>query len=61
MTYWHNLNCDYQTTTIACPPGSHGNEFLKVLGGAAFYPFDGGNLRTDLKVDGGTMVFEPAT
>lgn len=47
-------------TTDACPPDSRGDQFLKLLGGAARYFFQDGQLYIDLFADGGTMAFAPA-
>jgi pimeloyl-ACP methyl ester carboxylesterase/heat shock protein HslJ len=45
-------------TEDACPPDSRGDQFLKLLGGAAIYFFQDGRLFIDLMADGGTMVFD---
>jgi hypothetical protein len=42
-----------------CPPESRSDEFIKDLDAAAIYFFKDSNLFLDLKVDGGTMKFEP--
>lgn len=47
-------------TETTCPPESRGDQFLKLLGGAARYFFRDGQLYIDLFADGGTMVFAPA-
>ena len=47
-------------TAAACPPDSRSDQFVKLLGGAALYFFEDGNLHIDLFADGGTMVFSPA-
>gem|GEM_PF-554133 len=47
-------------TTDACPPESRGDQFLKLLGGAARYFFRDGQLNIDLFADGGTLAFAPA-
>ena len=47
-------------TAAACPPESRSDQFVKLLGSAALYFFQDGNLYIDLFADGGTMVFAPA-
>ena len=47
-------------TMAACPPESRSNQFVELLGGAALYFFEDGQLFIDLMADGGTMVFAPA-
>ena len=47
-------------TAAACPPDSRSDQFVMLLGGAALYFFEDGNLHIDLFADGGTMVFSPA-
>jgi D-alanyl-D-alanine carboxypeptidase len=47
-------------TMAACPPGSRGEQFVTLLGGAARYFFRDGKLFIDLMADGGTMAFAPA-
>ena len=47
-------------TLAACPPESHSDDFVKYLGAAAVFFFDGGNLHIDLMADGGTLTFAPA-
>ncbi len=46
-------------TRAMCPPDSLSDEYVKNLGEVAIYFFKDGNLFLDLKVDGGTMEFEP--
>jgi heat shock protein HslJ len=46
-------------TMAACPPQSRGDQFVQLLGGAAIYFFEDGNLDIDLMADGGTMEFSP--
>jgi heat shock protein HslJ len=46
-------------TLAACPPGSRSDDFIKYLGFAAGYFFEGGDLFIDLYADGGTMKFSP--
>ncbi len=41
-------------TMAACPPQSHSDQFVKLLGAAARYFFADGNLFIDLMADGGT-------
>ena len=48
-------------TMAACPPESRSDQFVQLLGGAALYFFEDGNLYIDLMADGGTMVFAPAS
>lgn len=48
-------------TLAACPPESRSDQFIQLLGGAAIYFFEGGNLFIDLMADGGTMAFAPAS
>ena len=45
------------TTLAACGPDSLGDRFLKELGAAAIYFFDGDDLMIDLFADSGTMRF----
>ncbi|NTU78911.1 MAG: META domain-containing protein, partial [Chloroflexales bacterium] len=47
------------TTLAACGDDSRGDAFLRLLGGAALYTFDGDNLRIELLADGGTLTFAP--
>ena len=47
-------------TAVACPSDSRSDQFVQLLGGAALYYFQDGNLYIDLFADGGTMVFSPA-
>ena len=47
-------------TAAACPPDSRSDQFVKLLGGAALYFFQDGNLHIDLFADSGTMVFASA-
>ena len=47
-------------TAAACPPDSRSDQFVRLLGGAALYFFQDGNLHIDLFADAGTMVFSPA-
>jgi len=47
-------------TAAACPPDSRSDQFVRLLGGAALYFFQDGNLHIDLFADSGTMVFSPA-
>ena len=46
-------------TKAACPPGSRGEQFTRLLGGAALYFIEDGNLYIDLMADGGTFTFAP--
>lgn len=46
-------------TMAACPEGSRSDQFVQLLGGAAIYFFEDGNLFIDLMADGGTMTFSP--
>jgi len=46
-------------TMAACPPESRSDDFVKYLGSAAIYFFDGNDLFVDLMADGGTMRFSP--
>jgi D-alanyl-D-alanine carboxypeptidase len=48
-------------TMAACPEGSRSDQFVQLLGGAAIYFFEGGNLFIDLMADGGTLSFSPAS
>jgi heat shock protein HslJ len=48
------------TTMAACPPPSRGEQFVKLLGGAARYFFKDGKLFIDLMADGGTFMLAPA-
>jgi heat shock protein HslJ len=48
------------TTMAACPAGSRGDQFVRLLGGAAIYFFKDGELYIDLFADGGTMALAPA-
>jgi len=47
------------TTMAACPAGSRGDQFVRLLGGAAVYFFKDGKLYIDLFADSGTLAFEP--
>ena len=47
-------------TLAECGPGSRGDQFVRLLGGAAKYFFRDGKLYIDLFADGGTMIFAPA-
>jgi heat shock protein HslJ len=47
-------------TKALCPPESRSDEFVAILGDAASYKFENGNLLIDLKVDGGTLTFTKA-
>ncbi|MEZ4640517.1 MAG: META domain-containing protein [Caldilineaceae bacterium] len=47
-------------TRAMCPPDSRSDQFVRLLGGAAIYFFDGDNLLIDLFADGGTLTFAPA-
>ena len=47
-------------TMAACPPDSHSDQFVTLLGSAARYFFDDAQLFIDLFADGGTMAFAPA-
>jgi heat shock protein HslJ/predicted transcriptional regulator len=47
-------------TLAACLPESRSDQFVTLLGGAARYFFQDGQLFVDLMADGGTMVFAPA-
>jgi C-terminal processing protease CtpA/Prc len=47
-------------TETTCPPESRGAQFLKLLGGAARFFFQDGQLYIDLFADGGAMAFAPA-
>lgn len=49
------------TTAAACPPDSRSDQFVRLLGGAARYFFQDGQLFIDLFADGGTMAFAPAS
>ena len=56
-----SLNIEVGPDTLAaCPPESRSDQFLKLLGGAAIYFFQDGNLHIDLFADSGTLVFAPA-
>jgi len=48
-------------TMAACPPESRSDQFVQLLGGAALYFFEDGNLFIDLMADGGTMEFGVAS
>jgi heat shock protein HslJ len=49
------------STLAACPPDSLDKEFLRDLEGAASYAFgDAGALQIGIKLDSGTMTFEPS-
>jgi len=48
------------TTMAACPAGSRGEQFVKLLSGAAKYFFADGKLFIDLFADGGTLRLDPA-
>ncbi len=48
-------------TMAACPPESRSDQFVQLLGGAAVYFFEDGNLYIDLLADGGTLAFSPAS
>ena len=61
VTVDSSLNIEVGPETLAaCPPKSRSDQFLKLLGGAAIYSFQDGNLHIDLFADGGTLVFAPA-
>lgn len=47
-------------TMALCPPNSRSEQFVKLLGGAALYFFQDGELYIDLMADGGTLRFAPA-
>lgn len=47
-------------TKAACPSDSHSDDFVKYLGYAAIYFYDGGHLFIDLMADGGTLEFSPS-
>jgi heat shock protein HslJ len=47
-------------TLAMCPPESRSDDFIKYLGFAAIYFFEGSDLYIDLMADGGTMKFSPA-
>lgn len=47
-------------TMAACPPESRSDQFVNLLGGAAKFFFEEGNLYIDLMADGGTLQFSPA-
>ncbi len=47
-------------TMAACPEDSRSDQFVQLLGGAAIYFFEDGDLFIDLMADGGTMVFSPS-
>jgi heat shock protein HslJ len=47
-------------TMAACPEGSRSDQFVQLLGGAAIYFFEDGNLFIDLMADGGTIRFQPS-
>jgi heat shock protein HslJ len=56
-----SLSISIGTATLAaCGPGSRGDQFVTLLGGAAKYSFRDGKLTIDLFADRGTMVFAPA-
>jgi heat shock protein HslJ len=44
-------------TMAACPPGSHSDQFVELLGSAAGYFVRSGTLYIELVDDGGTMLF----
>lgn len=46
-------------TMAACPEGSRSDDYIKYLGFAAGYFFEGSDLFIDLYADGGTMKFSP--
>lgn len=48
------------STLALCPGESRSEQFLSLLGGAAIFFFEDGNLFIDLMADGGTMEFSPA-
>lgn len=47
-------------TMAACPPDSRSDQFVALLGGAARYFFEDGQLLIDLMADGGTLSFASA-
>lgn len=47
-------------TAAACPEGSRSDQFVALLGSAARYFFQDGQLFIDLLADGGTLAFAPA-
>jgi heat shock protein HslJ len=48
------------TTSVACPPGSIGDDFVQGLINAAIYFLQDGDLFLDIRYDTGTMRFSPA-
>lgn len=46
-------------TLAACPPNSRGDQFARLLGGAARFFIKDGHLFIDLMADGGTLEFAP--
>jgi heat shock protein HslJ len=46
------------TTLALCPPNSRGDQFTRLLGGAAHFFIKDGHLFIDLMADGGTLQFE---
>ena len=46
-------------TQAACPEGSRSDQLVTLLGSAARYFFEDGQLFIDLLADGGTMAFAP--
>jgi heat shock protein HslJ len=48
-------------TLAACPPDSRSERFVELLGWAALYFFEDGQLFIDLFADAGTMAFAPAS
>jgi len=47
-------------TMAACPPDSHSDRFVQLLGASAIYFFKDGHLFIDLFADSGTLEFAPA-
>jgi hypothetical protein len=43
---------------LPCPPESRSDQFVALLGGAAIFFFEDGNLIIDLMADGGTMIYD---
>ncbi len=57
----HNLTFSLGPLTLAaCPAGSLSDQFIKELGEAQSYLFDGDNLIVDWKLDSGSMRFAKA-
>lgn len=57
-----SLSVEAGPTTLAlCPGDSRSEQFVRLLGGAARYFFEDGNLFIDLMADGGTMEFAPVS